>query len=119
MSLKATDTKDFKLELFLLFCQFVQSATLQSRNMEGRSCTKVVKRQWKAGKCKIQCIEFLYFYEHHVFAYDIFEIQFGTCPSLSATFLCRFARRFADISFRDLDDFFLVFSVLSLFSFHY
>ena len=46
---------------------------------------KAIKQDWNSkrlksgGKCKIQWMKFLYFYERHVFAYDIFEIQFGTC----------------------------------------
>lgn len=41
-------------------------------------------------------MKFLYFYERHVFAYDIFEIQFGTCSIVfmaqkkKKLFLCRF-----------------------------
>jgi hypothetical protein len=52
-------------------------------------------------------MKFLYFYERHVFAYDIFEIQFGTCfiAFIAETFSVSF---FADILFRDPDDFFLL-----------
>lgn len=53
-------------------------------------------------------MKFLYFYERHVFAYDIFEKKFGTCSIVSSqTFLCLFAL-FADILFPDPDGFFLV-----------
>lgn len=64
-------------------------------------CKKAIKRRWKAGKCEIQWMKFLYFYEQH---HDIFEIQFGTCSIVSwqraELFFVSFV---ADILFRDPD----------------
>ena len=93
---RAADTKDVKFKLELFFLLPICTICFAAISEHGRQVLyKSRKKTVESGKCKIQWMEFLYFYEHHVFAYDIFEIQFGTCPiisSLNANFFCVFLR---------------------------